>query len=136
MSDTGNRAAILAAGEACYGPGMRGTRTICLALLLAALVVVATAAATAPPSLRLVGMQPVTLKGRGFQALERVRVTTVVDELRRVRVVRSTPSGAFVVTFASMPFDPCTSSLKAFARGAGGDKASMTVGQRECPPSQ
>jgi hypothetical protein len=116
---------------------MRGTRTICLALLLAALVAVATAAAKAPPSLRLASMQPLSVKGRGFQPRERVRVTTVVGELRRVRVVRSTPAGAFVVTFASVPqFDPCTSSLKAYARGAGGDKASMTVGQRECPPNQ
>jgi|SRR5690242_726356 hypothetical protein len=114
---------------------MRGTWTICLALLLAALVVSA-AAATAPPTLRVTSMEPLGIKGRGFHARERVKVTTVVDEQRHVRFVRAARTGAFVAMFATTRFDPCTSSLKAYAQGAGGDKASLTVGQRMCPPSQ
>jgi hypothetical protein len=115
---------------------MRGTRTLSLALLLA-VCAVATADAKAPPKLRLADTQPVVIRGIGFKALERVTVTTVVDGARHVRLVRSTRAGGFVATFATIAqLDPCGSSFRAYAMGARGDKASLTVGQRACPPSE
>ena len=109
---------------------------MCLALLLA-IGAVATADAKAPPKLHLADMQPVVVRGTGFKPVERVKVTTVVDSIRRARVVHSTRTGSFVVTFATIErFDPCNSSFAAYATGAAGDKASLTVGQRMCPPSQ
>jgi hypothetical protein len=117
-------------------PGMRSTRTFCLALLLAA-GLVATAGAKVAPSLRLTDTKPVVVKGTGFRPLERIKVTGIVDEHRHVRLVRSTRTGSFVATFATIvQLDPCTSSFRAYAVGALGDKASVTVGQRACPPSE
>jgi hypothetical protein len=115
---------------------MRSTRTLSLALLVA-VCVIATADAKTPPKLRLADTQPVVVRGTGFKALERVTVTSVVEGARHVRVVRSTRTGGFVATFSTIVrLDPCNSSFRAFATGARGDKASLTVGQRACPPSE
>jgi hypothetical protein len=115
---------------------MRSTRTLSLALLVA-VSVIATADAKTAPKLRLAGTQPVVVRGTGFKTVERITVTTVVDGSRHVRVVRSTRSGGFVATFTTIArLDPCSSSFRAYATGARGDKASLTVGQRACPPSE
>jgi hypothetical protein len=109
---------------------------LCAALLLAC-GIAATASARVPPSLHITDMRPVQVRGSHFRPLERVRVTVVIDNTRHLRIVRSTRVGAFVATFAAtVTFDPCTSSLAAYATGARGDKATMTVAQRLCPPPE
>jgi hypothetical protein len=105
--------------------------------LLVAVCAIATADAKTAPKLRLADTQPVVVRGTGFRALERIKVTTVVNETRHVRVVHSTGTGGFVATFTTIArLDPCSSSFRAYATGAQGDKASLTVGQRACPPSE
>jgi hypothetical protein len=115
---------------------MRSTRALSLALLVACCAI-ATADAKTAPKLRLADTQPVVVRGTGFKTLERITVTSVVDGARHVRVVRSTRTGGFVATFSTIErLDPCSSSFRAYATGARGDKASLTVGQRACPPSE
>jgi uncharacterized NAD(P)/FAD-binding protein YdhS len=87
------------------------------------------------PALRIASTSPIVVRGTHFRALERVRVTLAGDAGRQSQTTRASRVGAFVVRFASnLPFDPCTGTLTVRALGTAGDKASATVGQRECPP--
>jgi hypothetical protein len=113
---------------------MRGSRLVCVALLAASTAVTSADAKTVP-TLRLMDMQPVVLRGIAFKPLERVRVTINVDGDLHARTVRTTRGGSFVAGFSAVPrLDPCESVLIATARGAKGDKAVMMVGKRLCPP--
>jgi hypothetical protein len=113
---------------------MRGSRLVCVALLAASTAVTSADAKTVP-TLRLMDMQPVVLRGIAFKPLERVRVTINVDGDLHAKTVRTTRGGSFVAGFSAVPrLDPCESVLIATARGAKGDKAVMMVGKRLCPP--
>lgn len=87
-------------------------------------------------SLRLTSSAPLTVRGRGFRAKEKVRVVVAVSGAKTVRFVRTTRAGVFTVRFTTtVPYDPCNADLVATAAGARGDSALLKLPQRACPPS-
>ena len=109
----------------------RGFLIVCVAGALAG-----TAGAQVKPSLRLVANSPLTVRGAGFHAKEKVRVTVAVSSVKQVRVVRTTAAGSFTVEISSTaPYDPCNDTLVVNAAGAIGDQAILKLPQRACPPS-
>jgi hypothetical protein len=111
-------------------------RALLACLIAAAASAAAVQAAATRPTLRLVEKAPLTLRGSGFQAGERVRVTVAVDGPRRTRSTRASRTGAFTVELpAIVVYDPCLSSLVATAVGARGDSATLKYPQRACPPA-
>jgi hypothetical protein len=105
----------------------------CSALALAG---PALAARPAPPALRLVMTQPLTVWGLHFKSHERVRVTEQIGMDKRLKLVRASATGAFKVTFAApIVIDPCLESVRVTAVGARGSDAAVKLPQRACPPS-
>jgi hypothetical protein len=106
-------------------------RTLTLAAALMALSAVSAGAAACPPTLRLVGTQPLLLRGSGFHPRERVRVTAPA---RSARVVRTTRRGTFRVELEkTTPTDRC-SAFAVVARGAHGETVILKV-RPQCPPA-
>lgn len=111
---------------------MRRTIAIAAALLLAAVPTAGGAAVVTKPSLRATSTSPVTLRGVGFKADERVRVTARIDGARLLRIVRATRTGTFTVVFTgTSPRNPCT--MEAFASGSAGSRAVLKLSERMCP---
>ena len=77
---------------------MRLALIFCLALI--AVVPAALATAATRPAVRIVGLQPVVLKGSDFASQERVRLTVRVGERSSVaKRLRAGARGRFMVTF-------------------------------------
>jgi hypothetical protein len=109
-----------------------------LVLLATLVAVIAAAGATqaAPaksPTLRLLGGQPIVLRGTGFRARESVRVTVHTGEITRSKRVVAA-RGTFTVSFNGVSFDRCN-GLLAVARGESGRVARLKLPQPLCPPS-
>jgi hypothetical protein len=92
------------------------------------------ASAKGPPALQLVTKQPLVLRGVRFVDDERVRVTVLADETRRVKRVRAVNMGRFVVRFADVFADRC-SGLRARAVGNEGSQAWLKLPDPACPPT-
>jgi hypothetical protein len=101
-----------------------------LTLVLIGLVTASTATASSP-HLRITALSPLTLRGTGFAAHERVRVT-VNAELSATRRVFTGSGGGFVARFPAITFRYCTASMIR-AVGATGDVATLRVAAPECP---
>src|SRR5690242_5256874 len=98
-----------------------------LVILAAALVAAAPAGGTTHPSLALLRAQPLTVRGTGFVARERVVLRT-----GQVRVVvRASGLGRFVAAFAAG--DRCSGG-RVLAVGASGDHALLRLPPVECAP--
>jgi hypothetical protein len=89
----------------------------------------ATAAPTAA-SLRLASTRPIVVRGNGFAARERVRVTVATRTVRSKRI-RATTRGTFVVTFDGLSYDRCN-GLTITATGTA-HVATIKRPQPECP---
>jgi hypothetical protein len=85
------------------------------------------------PRLRLADPAPLTLRGTGFAAGERVRVTLTAATTRTNRVVAGR-SGRFLVSLAGVPYDRCL-GMSAQAVGSEGSLARLKLPQPLCPPS-
>jgi hypothetical protein len=83
--------------------------------------------------LYLADAAPLVLRGTGFVAGERVRVTVSAESTRTRRVVAGR-SGRFVVRFAGVAYDRCN-DLLAQAAGSEGSLARLKRPQPLCPPS-
>jgi hypothetical protein len=106
-----------------------------LAILVAGALAGA-AGAQIKPTLRLLANSPLTVRGNGFHAKEKVRVTVNVGSVKQVRVVRATAAGVFTVELSNMaPYDRCNDPLLVRAAGTIGDTAVLKLPQRACPPS-
>lgn len=99
-----------------------------LVILAAALLTAAPAAGTTHPSLALVRARPLTVRGTGFVARERV----VVRSGQARVVVRASGLGRFVAAFAAG--DRCSGG-RIDAVGAAGDHALLRLPPIECAPS-
>jgi hypothetical protein len=95
-----------------------------LAVLLLLGVVAAATAASSAPSLRLVDRTPVTVRGSGFVAGERVTVV-LSSATRTSRVVHADAGGRFVLRFRSSLGRCSRYSLQAY--GATGTRARLTA---------
>ena len=113
-------------------------RSFLIGALAAALAVGGSVAvaSTTKPTLRLVHAKPATVRGKGFYAHERVRVT-IVGGKKYVRYARTNATGTFTAVFddVTLGLDRCGNGWALFARGARGDTASSKLPQPECPPS-
>ncbi len=108
-----------------------------IVLALVALVVAgASAAGETRPALRVAGTDPVTVRGSGFRASERVRVTLETTGFKRAQQTRTTTAGTFRASF-DLPgaVDLCNSGLVVTAHGGEGDAATAKVVPRACPPA-
>jgi hypothetical protein len=97
-----------------------------LCVLLAAAVaclILAAPATAARPRLAIVRAFPVTVRGTGFVARERVRVAVRTATRTVVRSARADAEGAFTVRFAGVHLGACGA---VGATGAHGDRASVT----------
>jgi hypothetical protein len=104
-----------------------------------AAVVVATVSATASsssrPSLRLTrGSDALVVRGSGFYANERVRVTVVATSTR-TQLVRARAVGTFVARFAGMSVNACD-AVAVHALGRRGDRAVLKIFPRACLPAR
>jgi len=97
-------------------------RPCALLAALLCLLLAAPAVAGAGPRLRIVGAAPVTVRGTGFVARERVHVTVRTATRTVVRSARASAAGAFTVRFAGVRLGPCAAIA---ARGSRGDHASV-----------
>jgi len=103
--------------------------------LVALLAVVAVAlptraAGTQQAEVRVVTMSPLVVRGTGFKAHERVRVTAAPGGVRRVR---SRANGHFTASFPGS-VDRCV-GLSVVATGTRGDQAALKLPQPACPPA-
>lgn len=80
------------------------------------------------PSLQIVRETPLTIRGRGFRARERVRLSAAGRNWR----LRATPRGTFVVVLESV--DRCD-IVRIVAVGAAGSRAVLKIFPApHCPP--
>jgi hypothetical protein len=109
---------------------------LALSLAVAALggASVAAEAGKRAPKLQLAGTAPVKVRGLGFAAGERVRVTVVSDGTRKAKRVVATRLGLFQVGFPRVPFDRCNGFV-AFAVGSEGSRTALKLPLAECPPA-
>lgn len=83
--------------------------------------------------IHLVSTVPVKVRGTGFVAGERVRVTAI-SEWRRVKRVVATRAGGFTAGFAGASYDRCN-GLLVTAVGSEGSLARFKLPQPLCPPN-
>ena len=104
------------------------------AAAVAGLSAAAIASTAQKPSLRLVSIQPLKIRGVYFRPRERVRVRAAVENSIHTRSTRTTDRGSFAVAFVEVAYDPCSTFLLVTAVGAHGERAALKLPQRECPP--
>lgn len=113
---------------------MRGALLALAAVAALALLGVgpATGSPARAPSLSLVTLAPLELRGAHFVPRERIEVTLSVGRVRREREVRASGSGSFRVRFDPfLAVDVCRGALVVTARGSEGSRA---VYRRACRP--
>lgn len=98
--------------------------------LLTALLLPATSVARAP-QLAVTDASPLTVKGVGFAARERIRVVVSLPG-SSVHWTTATATGGFTVKFSAMTVDSCTAYV-VHAAGLRGDTAILRVRPPECP---
>ena len=84
------------------------------------------------PTLTLVRVVPLELRGTRFLAGERVRVTLAVARTRRAREVRADDAGSFTVRFDPfLVLDVCRGQVVVTATGS---RSGTAVYRRQCRP--
>jgi hypothetical protein len=86
------------------------------------------------PSLELVSLDPLRVRGERFRAGERVRVTARLDGRADVAWARAGRRGMFVVSFESIG-DGGVCSLRLSALGRAGSRAELALDHFVCPSS-
>ena len=94
---------------------------------------VPTGTATTAPKLRLVGTQPLVVRGESFRPGERVDMTALTPIGPKRIVVRATPGGRLGATFR-LPNQPCGKAFAIRATGRLGSRAVLAVPGSPCVP--
>jgi hypothetical protein len=97
---------------------------------LVALALPATSIARAP-HLTVTASAPLTVKGAGFAARERIRVVASLPGAA-AHWATATATGGFTVRFSAMTVDSCTAYIVR-ASGLQGDNAILRIRPPECP---
>jgi hypothetical protein len=110
-------------------------RPFTIVVLAFALVVPLGASATAAPSpsLRLVRIEPLTVRGAGFTPAGLVTVRVVGKTTLARKRLRAGPLGGFSVTFRALTYNPCLLTA-IVATGSSGIRAQLRVRPAQCPP--
>jgi hypothetical protein len=93
----------------------------------------AQASSTVAPTLRLVQLTPLTLRGSGFGTRERVRITVSFRRIRAARTVGADQRGRFTFRYTTLlALEPCRGTLVVTAVGtSSGRRATF---KRPCRP--
>ena len=103
-----------------------------LALAISASVLADAATGATQPSLSLLNRHPVVLRGLGFRAGEKIRVTmTTTIAATRARIVYASTRGAFTVRFTNLSIPRCGGAY-ARARGNTGSVATLKIPLPAC----
>lgn len=96
---------------------------MCIAFCAGAVGLAARSPAT-KPALLVTSVNPLTVRGQGFQAGERLTVLLATSTGKTLRTVRATPAGTFRVVFPVYAINRCsdTSVLRAW-----GDRGSRVT---------
>jgi hypothetical protein len=109
-------------------------RVAALGAVVAAVVAVAPGYARSDAAaLRVVDESPLTVRGLGFKARERVTVTETSAAAIQRRTVTATATGSFVVRFTAVTADAC----RGFSVRASGNRGTRALVKRFdaiCPP--
>jgi hypothetical protein len=93
------------------------------------------AAVSTAPTLAILSVSPLQVRGADFAARERVRVTFEVAGSARAVVVRTTARGTFTVAVpGGVMYDPC-GALLVNAQGQHGETTFLRRPPRECAPA-
>jgi len=116
---------------------MHRFRWIALVVVVALVGVGTSLGAATKAALRVTSTSPVRVAGRGFHARERVRVVFSTDSTHRTATVRASVTGSFTAAAgaSTLPFDPCSDTLRVTATGSDGSRAATKLPARECPPA-
>jgi hypothetical protein len=107
-------------------------RALLLAAALSAALATGTApGATAPPTLRLVGLSPITISGTNFRPLAAVHVTAHTARAMTV-ATRASRAGRFRIAFRGLPISGCGDPARVLARGAHGETATLLLPRPAC----
>ena len=106
---------------------------VMLAAIVAAALVVPTAQASTAPKLRVVGLQPLVVRGEAFKPGERVVVTAFTPIGPKRVVVRASTRGRLGATFR-LPSQPCGKAFAVRATGGLGSRAVLAVPSTPCVP--
>jgi hypothetical protein len=115
--------------------------------VLAVLVATAAALSLAPahavaeraarPSLDVVSLDPLRIRGERFRSAERVRVTAWINGRRSVARTRAGRRGVLTVVYpVRMGSDACTASVTAVAVGDRGSRAALAFDHIVCQPTR
>jgi hypothetical protein len=110
--------------------------TFAAAAVLLALVSTAAVhgASSGAATINMVDRTPLTLRGTGFAAGERVRVVVRTTSTRQLRL-NASARGSFVAAFRAASYNRC-SGLTAFAFGSRGSRAQLALPAPACPPTR
>lgn len=115
---------------------MRALGTLAALGVVSALAAALPGAAPARPALRVLDLEPLTVRGVRFEPRERVRLTvTHTTGVTSGKYVRARWSGRFTAFFSTLEVDRCAGGLTARARGQLGSRATAKLPQLQCPPS-
>jgi hypothetical protein len=96
----------------------------------------ATASTTVVPSVQIMKLSPLQLRGAHFFPAEKVHVTATAGNAKLVRTVRTSADGGFTVTMGSIAAtDRCSGIVAVAALGVRGDTATLHLPRPMCPVS-
>jgi len=106
-------------------------RAVLLAALATAVAAGLAHATAAPPSLRLVGLGPITIAGANFPPFGKVQVTA--STARTVTMsTRASRAGRFRIAFRGLPMSGCGDLARVRATGAHGKTATLLLPRPAC----
>jgi hypothetical protein len=103
---------------------------VCTTVLMG---VVPTATAATTPKLRLVGTQPLVVRGEAFRPGERVALTALTPTGSPSAVVRASSTGRFKASFRFVG-RPCGTAVGVRALGSLGSRATLRLPSAPCIP--
>lgn len=105
---------------------------VAVGLVLAVVAAGASSAAREQATLRIVRLAPLTVRGAGFDANERVQVVATTGRGRSRIAVKSGAGGGFTARFSPfLAVEPCHGALVVTATAADGTRATV---KRPCRP--
>lgn len=116
------------------GCNNRGMRVVVVTALALGLALVAGAnAAQQQASIRIVRVAPLTVRGEGFDAGQRVRLVATTGRARDRAVARATGTGTFTARFSMLfAVEPCHGTLVVAVTNPAGVRATT---KRPCRPA-
>jgi hypothetical protein len=115
-----------------HNRGVRVALAVCAALVLAG----SAGAARPLPSVRILALSPVQVRGAHFVGGEKVRVTLTAGKSRLTKTLTASRAGGFVISFGTISAaSRCSGEVSVAAHGARHDSAAYDLPLMNCPTS-